>query len=83
MTTPVLFFQYRGGHPQPGQQPAGGAGPGGDFLVAPQPVLDALNDKRDRPAGGGTGASSPREYDEMPDRFPWSSSPPLRGEGGP
>ena len=31
-----------------------------DFLVAPQPVLDALNDKGDRPpAGGGTGASSP------------------------
>ena len=42
-----------------------------DFLVAPQPVLDALNDKETvHRRAVELGLPVPREYDEMPDRFP-------------
>ena len=42
-----------------------------DFLVAPQPVLDALNDKETvHRRAVELGLPVPRDYDEMPDRFP-------------
>ena len=42
-----------------------------DFLVAPQPVLDALNDKETvHRRAVELGLPVPREYDSMPDRFP-------------